>query len=375
MRGIWRRTTARRLLARPRPHWTTVLDLDALAKAENANWVWKGADCDWPPPRRAAWSALSDGGEDADTVREFDLTKSDFVDGGFVLPRGKQTVGLGRRRHPAGRRANGARAKLTTSGYPFIVKRLQARPAALAARSRSSAASPAMSACDASVLHDGEATRRVLIIRGVDFFESEYYLVTAAGARKLALPLEAQIDDAGRRPVLFTFDEDWTVNGTAFPQGSLVALDLAAATADPRAPQAVAGLSRRARASRSTTVAARRTPSGRDDSTTTCRGRAFVYTPTADGGWSKRRSPLPDNASIGTRGRPIRTANSAFLSVDQLPDPDDRSGWPTPRDGRLAQIKALPAAVRRLEGRRRAVRSDVQGRHEDSLLRRASQGR
>ena len=34
------------------PAWTTVLDLDALAKEEKANWFWSGADCAEPAERR-----------------------------------------------------------------------------------------------------------------------------------------------------------------------------------------------------------------------------------------------------------------------------------------------------------------------------------
>jgi prolyl oligopeptidase len=64
-----------------------VLDLDALAKAENANWVYKGMQCARPAERRCLIS-LSDGGEDAVTVREFDLATGKFVPNGFVLPKG-----------------------------------------------------------------------------------------------------------------------------------------------------------------------------------------------------------------------------------------------------------------------------------------------
>ena len=44
LRGIWRKTT----LADYRtaaPKWQTVLDIDALGKAEGKSWVYKGADC------------------------------------------------------------------------------------------------------------------------------------------------------------------------------------------------------------------------------------------------------------------------------------------------------------------------------------------
>src|SRR5581483_12230723 len=68
VRGIWRSTTPAGYAAAT-PDWTTVLDLDALARSENANWVWKGAICVWPRENRCMID-LSDGGEDAITARE-----------------------------------------------------------------------------------------------------------------------------------------------------------------------------------------------------------------------------------------------------------------------------------------------------------------
>ena len=70
-RGLWRETTPADY-ARATPTWKTVIDLDALAKTEHKNWIWEGADCD-SPSRTRCMIALSDGGEDAHTVREFDL--------------------------------------------------------------------------------------------------------------------------------------------------------------------------------------------------------------------------------------------------------------------------------------------------------------
>ncbi len=47
VRGIWRRTSLESY-ATGNPQWETVLDLDALAASEKANWVWKGAQCARP---------------------------------------------------------------------------------------------------------------------------------------------------------------------------------------------------------------------------------------------------------------------------------------------------------------------------------------
>ena len=41
-RGLWRRTTLDEY-RKAKPNWDVVLDLDALGKEENVNWVWQGA--------------------------------------------------------------------------------------------------------------------------------------------------------------------------------------------------------------------------------------------------------------------------------------------------------------------------------------------
>jgi len=86
-RGVWRRTTLKEY-RKPNPQWETVLDLDALNKAENTQWVWHGADCLRPDYTRCL-IALSRGGSDADVTREFDLSTKQFVQGGFSRPEAK----------------------------------------------------------------------------------------------------------------------------------------------------------------------------------------------------------------------------------------------------------------------------------------------
>ena len=49
--GLLRRTTLNDY-PNAEPKWETVLDIDALAKAENANWVYKGAACLEPEETR-----------------------------------------------------------------------------------------------------------------------------------------------------------------------------------------------------------------------------------------------------------------------------------------------------------------------------------
>src|SRR5690242_11959125 len=120
--GLWRWTTPDDY-ATADPHWTTLLDIDALGKAEGKNWVFKGAQC-LHPEERYCLVNLSDGGEDAVSVREFDLQAGQFVPGGFSLPKSKQdvtwidhdTILVSRDWGPG---------TMTQSGYPFVVKKLK----------------------------------------------------------------------------------------------------------------------------------------------------------------------------------------------------------------------------------------------------------
>src|SRR3546814_19623607 len=88
---LWRRTTLDEY-RKPEPRWETVIDLDALNKAEGENWVWHGADCFKPESRRCL-VALSRGGADADVTREFDLTTMQWVEDGFFRPDSKGALG------------------------------------------------------------------------------------------------------------------------------------------------------------------------------------------------------------------------------------------------------------------------------------------
>src|SRR3546814_1858285 len=61
-RGIWRQSPLDAYLA-GKPVWTTLIDVDALGKAEKQSWVWHGADCLAPDYQRCLVS-LSPGGTD-----------------------------------------------------------------------------------------------------------------------------------------------------------------------------------------------------------------------------------------------------------------------------------------------------------------------
>jgi prolyl oligopeptidase len=119
VRGIWRRSPLAEY-ARGAPVWDTLLDIDALAAAENANWVFKGVDCLEDSPR--CMVSLSDGGKDATTWREFDVEARAFVEGGFATPEAKTGI-TWLDENTLYVSTDWGPGSLTESGYPFIIKR------------------------------------------------------------------------------------------------------------------------------------------------------------------------------------------------------------------------------------------------------------
>jgi len=219
-RGLWRRTLPAQY-GKAAPEWETVLDLDALAKAENENWVWKGQQCRYPERDRCLIS-LSRGGADAVVVREFDLPGKTFVSDGFQLPEAKSDV------HWVDRNSifvgtDFGPGSLTDSGYPRDV-RLWRRGTPLAA------AAVVFSGARSDVSVGGYVSqrpgyRREIILRSPSFFSGEYWLRRDAHLDRIAVPDDAQIDFFGAQ-LLVQLRSDWQADaGTAFKAGSLLATD------------------------------------------------------------------------------------------------------------------------------------------------------
>jgi prolyl oligopeptidase len=224
VRGLWRsvdlasyRTAA--------PAWKTILDLDALAKAEGANFVWKGADC-LAPDDRFCLVSLSNGGKDAVEVREFDTQTGTFVQGGFHLPEGKHRVDW-IDKDTLIVATEWAKGEVTTSGYPYIVKLLK-RGQKLADAIQVFTGKPDDGGYGVSpvVLRapDGKV-RAVLVSRPLDTFNGEYYLLTDHGPAKLDLPLKATVQGLVDNRLVATLEEDWAAQG--LKEGDLIDLDLA----------------------------------------------------------------------------------------------------------------------------------------------------
>lgn len=217
-RGLWRRTTLeeyRKLL----PNWDVLLDLDALGKAENENWVWGGSDCLAPDYNRCLIS-MSRGGADAKVTREFDIAQREFVKDGFNLPEAKSqldwvdihTVYVGTDFGPG---------SMTQSGYARMIKRWK----------RGTPVS------EAQLMYEGKESdvaafatvdktpgfERTIFGRSTDFYNTEINLLVDGKLLKIDKPSDASLSWQ-REWAFLLLKSEFTVAERTYKSGSLLAI-------------------------------------------------------------------------------------------------------------------------------------------------------
>jgi prolyl oligopeptidase len=218
-RGLWRRCTWT-AFRQTEPAWQTVLDLDALARAEGENWVWKGARV-LPVTHDRALLLLSRGGADAVVVREFDLAEGRFVEAGFELPEAKTDVEW-RDRESVFVASDFGPGSLTRSGYARTIR----------CWSRGTAPGESIVVFEGEVadvgvgvevdLHGDEC--RVLLRRLIAYYRSQTWLLRNGTTVRLELPEDAEAGLAGDW-LIVRLRSGWHCRGGEFPGGALLAVD------------------------------------------------------------------------------------------------------------------------------------------------------
>lgn len=324
-KGVWRRTTIADYQTAS-PHWDVLLDVDALAKAEGRNWVFKGSDC--APSGTRCLIALSPGGGDAVEMREFDITTKAFVKDGFHLAEAKSdAIWQGDDAVLYATAKDGE----TASGYARIVQRWT-RGGAVTKQFEGDASDVLVSP---SIFHSKDGDLAV-IVRAVNFFESDYFLQGPKGWWKLPLPRSVQLQGEQAGQLLLTLRADWTVGGKTLPHGALVALTLNGTTADtlgtvkllfaPGPRQAIEAVA-----------------TGRDKTYVTISdnviGSVHVFS-YADGAWTQSRLDLPGQGTTGIISTNDYGPQALYSFQNYLTPPtlyyDAGDNHPKP-------IKALPA--------------------------------
>lgn len=335
--GILRRTTLADYQTE-HPHWQTLLDYDALGKQDNEKWVAHGRVCLYPGDE-LCMVELSSGGEDAATLREFNLKTGRFVEGGFVLPRSKQGVSWLDKDTLLVTRDWGS-GTMTKSGYPFVAKRWK-RGESLDQASEVFRGSESDVRVDGLVLNDGDGHQAAILYRGLNFFERETLLVTSEGPKKMALPAKVDLGGLVGGQLIATINQDWAPEGqhTKLPQGSVISLDLEDVTKDPIHLKPA--------------IVFRPTSSefAQDVNTTkdhlllttldNVQGRAYVYTRSKTGSWGRKPLPVPANQTVGIVTTNW-TDNKFFLSLTGFLTPS--SLWlGDAGDNTLKMAKSLPS--------------------------------
>ncbi|MFZ6690542.1 prolyl oligopeptidase family serine peptidase [Undibacterium sp. SXout20W] len=221
-RGIWRKTTLE-AYRKADPKWETVLDIDALAKNENENWVFKNSQCREPVYDRCLIE-LSRGGADAVTLREFDLRSKQFVKNGFHLPEAKMTVDW-RDLNTLFVATDFGKNTLTDSGYPRQVKEWKRGTPITAAKLILESKKTDLSVAAQSVNHAN--LHYELVQRQIDFYSSEQYVREHGKLKKLDVPLQADLAFFEDQ-LLITLRQAWTLKDKTYPAGAVLAIKFSA---------------------------------------------------------------------------------------------------------------------------------------------------
>jgi prolyl oligopeptidase len=232
-RGIWRRTTWESYLAGA-ARWETVLDIDALAAADNVTWSFAGASC-LPPEYRYCLVRLSRGGADAVEIREYDLETRTFVADGFRVPEAKQSIAWVDHNTVLIASDFGP-GSMTESGYARVAKIWQ-RGTPLSSARTLFEADPADVSVNVFTWRTADRTLPI-VLHSPRFFESTSYLVQGDRLVKIDVPLDAGTDLVRDQFVVYV-RTPWQVGGRTWPTGSLIAMDFDRFMAGERAFQLV----------------------------------------------------------------------------------------------------------------------------------------
>ncbi|MFN8043658.1 MAG: prolyl oligopeptidase family serine peptidase [Mycobacterium sp.] len=218
-RGLWRRTTLAHYRSEE-PEWDVLIDVDELARTDDANWVWAGADVIEPDHTRALIS-LSRGGSDAAIVREFDMATRTFVADGFELPEAKSQIAwedpdtllVGTDFGPD---------SMTESGYPRVVKRWRrGRPLSQAETLFSG---PVTDVIVSASVDRTPGYERTLVHRAVDFFNDQVFELRGGELVRIDAPTDASLS-VHREWLLIELRTDWYTGSAQYRAGSLLAAD------------------------------------------------------------------------------------------------------------------------------------------------------
>ncbi len=327
-RGLWRVSPLAAYLD-GKPQWRTLIDVDALGKAEGKSWVWHGADC-LPPTYQRCLVSLSPGGSDADVVREFDLTTGQFVAGGFVVPESKNSVTWADKDTLLVAMAEGE-GTTTRSGYPRIVKEWKRGTPWSAATVVAEATESDIGIAPYAVM-DGNI-RRLVIARSTGFYTTQWSLRAPDGRWvQMPIPETAETHEMMNGQAIIGLVEPL---GELKP-GTVVAFDIDQMLAGQKpAPMLVMAPSRSQAIEEVSATDNFLWIKALDDVS----GKLFQYVRQPDGSWAGRDMDLPGNSTLHI-AETVGKQDIAFVTVEGMLQPTTLVAV---GQGAVHTVQALPA--------------------------------
>jgi prolyl oligopeptidase len=352
VRGIVRRTTLESYLTAD-PKWKTVIDYDALGKQDKQSWVGKGLAC-LEPEQEHCMVALSVGGEDAITLREFNLKTGKFVEDGFVMPRGKQRIAwLDKDTLLIG--CDWGPGTMSEAGYPITIRKwkrgtlLESAVEVYRGEIKDNGYGD-----NPYVMVDGQGHRVAVVERNKTTFEREWYLLLPDGPKKLGLPLKCSLNGLQDNQLLVLLNQDWTPEGQtkSVTQGSVFALDLREVEQDPvhLKPTVVFSPTSQEFAQQVAITKNHVLLATLEH----VQGRAYVYSRGKNGKWTRLKLPVPDNQTIGISTTSLLDdkfflAQTGFLTPSGVMLGDAADGSLKPGKTQKAQFDGTQDVVQQLE--------------------------
>ncbi|WP_299774192.1 prolyl oligopeptidase family serine peptidase [uncultured Pseudoteredinibacter sp.] len=290
-RGIYRRATLAEY-KKDQPKWETVLDIDALGKKEEVNWVYKGMSC-LQPEYTQCMVALSRGGADAVEYREFDLLSGKFIKDGLYLPEAKSRLTWIDKDTLIVGTDFGDGESLTDSGYPRVLKMWHRGKGFKNGKTVYEADKASVSAASYTMGKGAENT--VFIHDATDFYNAKTFVYNEGKLLAVDVPSDSDVEGLFKGNVYLLLKSDWEHQGNSFKQGSLLYSSLA----DIKAGKASFKLFQAPSAGKTIKGVAFTKNSLLISWLDNVRSSVVRYTPTKKGKWQEHRLELDDKAVVG----------------------------------------------------------------------------
>jgi prolyl oligopeptidase len=205
-------------------HWDVLLDVGALAQAENVNWSFAGSTLS--PNKKCLMIKLSPDGGDAVVLREFNIQSKSFTKDGLDVELGKVNYCY----------IDDDTLLVASTCDGYLTESSYARNARIVKRGTEHQLSDSLLYIDEKKMAiypfsiKEEGYNHVFVEVALTFWTYElYYLGKENKPIKLDLPFKLKVADVDKTHLYLHLQEDWTVHDYTYKTGDIVSVHLAKA--------------------------------------------------------------------------------------------------------------------------------------------------